>query len=370
MSTLAAAMSAPPATRRSVWLPYLGLCFLGWTLYAVAGTDLQRGEWRAWAALYEASWNLGPPMLLGVALHPWARWLVARRWPLLPRLGLHLLAALGFLAAWHALDFGLALALYGADHALATLQQGLLWRSAWAVFLYIALFLGFAGVIDARRAQDAAMSAAQAESALVRAELAAITGKLNPHFLFNTLNSIAFLVRKDAVAAEQALQRFSRMMRYLLDAKRDVADRVALRDELDFVRDYLELESLRLGARLKVRWEVDETALNRPIPPLTLQPLVENSIVHGIAPRVEGGTVRLQAMPQAQPAGLRLLVGDDGLGCEWPPEAPRTRQGVGLAALRRRFEVDYGGHARLAVRSAPGAGFEVEIFIPERDESR
>lgn len=358
------------ATRRSVWLPYLGLCFLGWMLYAVAGTDLQRGEWRAWAALYEATWNLGPPMLLGVALHPWARWLATLRCSLLPRLGLHVVAALAFLAAWHALDFGLALGLYGADHAMATLQQGLLWRSAWAVFLYIALFLGFAGVIDARRARDAAMSAAQAESALVRAELAAITGKLNPHFLFNTLNSIAFLVRKDARAAEQALQSFSRMMRYLLDAKRDVTDRVALRDELDFVRDYLELESLRLGARLTVQWDVDDGVLNHPIPPLTLQPLVENSIVHGVAPRVEGGKVRVSAQQQMQPAGLRLTVSDDGRGCEWPASAPPGRAGVGLSALQRRFEVDYGGRAHLHVHSAPGAGFHVEIFIPVQDEPR
>jgi signal transduction histidine kinase len=348
-------------SRRSVWWPYAGLCFLCWVLFGVAGTDWLHGDGGVWSGLYEATWNLGPPMLLGALVYPWALRRRTRRRGTVATSVWHTLAALGFLLGCHALDFGLHLQFFGADHALAALQQNLVWRSAVAVFLYVALFIGFNGVIDARRAQDAAMSAAQSEAALVRAELAAISGKLNPHFLFNTLNSISFLVRKDARAAEQALQCFSRMMRYLLDAKRGAADRVPLRDELGFVRDYLELESLRLGARLKVEWAVDDATLDAEVPPLTLQPLVENSIVHGVAPRVAGGTVRVQAGHQDQPRGLCLSVSDDGPGCDWP-----ARQGgVGLSALQRRFQVDFGGRSRLSVRSAPGAGFHVEVFIPQ-----
>jgi Histidine kinase len=339
-----------------VWLRYSALCFLAWVLFGVAGTEWRHGDLGLWSAIYQATWNLGPPMLLGALVYPWALWLRQSSGGAPFNAASHVAAALIFAAGCHALDFALHLLFFGSDHALATLQQNLLWRSAVAVFLYVALFLGFNGVIDARRAQDAAMSAAQAEAALVRAELAAISGKLNPHFLFNTLNSISHLVRKDARAAEQALQCFSRMMRYLLDARRGAADRVPLRDELGFVRDYLELESLRLGTRLKIEWVVNEATLDDAVPPLTLQPLVENSILHGVAPRVAGGTVR-----GAEPLGLLLSVSDDGPGCVWPAQ----KSGVGLAALQRRFQVDFGGRSTLSVRSAPGAGFHVEIYIPQ-----
>ena len=191
------------------------------------------------------------------------------------------------------------------------------------MFVYTALVSGFGGALHARRAHRAALLAAQAEAGLVRAELAAISGKLNPHFLFNTLNSIIFLTRKDAAAAERALLSFARMLRYLLDANRGAADRVPLREELDFVRDYLGLESLRLGARLAVVWKIDEAASEETIPPLTLQPLVENAIVHGIAPRTETGTVQIECTRLAPPDRLLLRVKDDGAGCTWPPAARR-----------------------------------------------
>jgi len=238
-----------------------------------------------------------------------------------------------------------------------------LWRAMWGVFAYFALVSGFASSLHARRAQRVAIAAARAEAALVRAELANISGKLNPHFLFNTLNSLLILTRKDPAAAEQALLRFSRMMRYVLDTTRSATDRVALEDELSFVRDYLALESLRLGTRLKVDWQIDPATLGDEIPPLTLQPLVENSIVHGIAPQIAGGTVRIESRRRADPEALALTVRDDGAGCRWPP-APGSAGGVGLSALRRRFELDFDGSAQLQVRSAPGAGFQVEILIP------
>jgi signal transduction histidine kinase len=361
----------PAPAGRSLWPAYAGLCLLCWVLYAIAGTEWLRGSWRVWEAVYEASWNLGPPMLLGIAVLPWVRALQRRDPPLPSRLAAHALAALGFALAWHAIDFGLAYALFGADHALVTLEQHLVWRSAWAVFVYTALVLGFGGALYARRAHASALSVAQAEAALVRAELAAISGKLNPHFLFNTLNSIILLTRKDAGAAEQALMGFTRLLRTLLDSQRGTADRVPLQDELDFVRDYLALESLRLGKRLRAEWAIDPATLDDPVPPLTLQPLVENAIVHGIAPRVEGGTVRIEAA-RVPDGGLRLRVADDGAGCVWPlPAGPRepaagrhAGRGLGLGALTRRFQLDYGGQARFDVRSSPGQGFAVEILLP------
>jgi len=361
-----AALPADRETRGGnarLWRGYAALCALCWLLYAMAGTEWERGGWHAWDGVYEATLNLAPPILLGTFALPWARWLQRRPRGTTGTFALHVLGALAFAFAWQLVDFVVAWGLFGSEHATATFQQRVLWRAMWGVFAYFALVFGFASALHARRAQRVAIAAARAEAALVRAELANISGKLNPHFLFNTLNSLLILTRKDPAAAEDALYRFSRMMRYVLDTTRSASDRVSVHDELEFLRDYLALESLRLGARLKVDWQIDPATLDEEIPRLTLQPLVENSIVHGIAPQIAGGTVRIESERRSDPDVLALTVTDDGAGCEWPP-APARAGGVGLSALRRRFELDFGGLARLHVRSAPGSGFHVEILIP------
>ena len=366
------ATAAAPAGRRGLLAGYGGLCALCWLLYAVAGTDWQRGTERFWDGAYEATWNLGPPILLGLAALPWASSLQRSAPARLAALAWHTLGALVFIAAWQATQLLAALYFFGAAHASATFEQRVLWQAVWGVFVYLALMAGFGGSLHAQRAQTAALAAARAEAALVRAELAAISGKLNPHFLFNTLNSLLLLTRKDPAAAEQGLLRFAGMMRYVLDSSRGAGDRVPLRDELAFVRDCLALEALRLGPRLRVQWDIDPAVEDDEIPPLTLQPLVENAIVHGIAPQLGGGLLTLQAHREGR--ALRLRVQDDGAGCAWPPAAiagsgsgSGAGGGVGLSALQRRFELDYDGSARLSVRSAPGAGFAVEILIPQRD---
>ncbi len=402
---------ATPAEPRPLLAGYAGLCALCWALYAMAGTEWQRGAWRLWDGIYEASWNLGPPMAIGLLALPWVRRLQNRPAPWALRLAAHGLGAATLVLLWLGIEYTMSRVLFGVDHAQATFEQHVLWRAVWGVFVYLALMAGFGGALHARRARAAALAAAQAEAALaraaqaeaalvareaqakaalVRAELAAISGKLNPHFLFNTLNSLLLLTRKDAGAAEAALQRFARMMRHVLDGNRAPGDRVALRDEIEFVRDYLALESLRLGPRLRVQWQVDDAVLDEPLPPLTLQPLVENAVLHGVAPQLGGALLHIEA--QRRDSSLRLVVRDDGAGCVWPPAGPaeptvqakpaelavpvepaklavpavpaRSTGGVGLSALRRRFEIDYEGRARLQVRSAPGQGFEVELLIP------
>ncbi len=385
----AADSPALPGERRRLLLAYAGLCLLCWTLYAVAVTDWQRGSFSLLAAAHQATWMLWPALLLGLAVLPWVRAVRAGNHNLASRALLHGLGALAFGGLWQLAAYAAARALYGPEHAAATAEQQLVWLAVLGVLVYAALVLGFGGVLHARQARAAALAAeraqtalaltaAQSEAALVKAELAAISGKLNPHFLFNTLNSLRQLINQDAQAAEQSLLCFSRMMRYVLDTQRGANDRVRLGDELDFVRDYLALEALRLGPRLRVNWQIDPATLDAAVPPLTLQPLVENSINHGISPRVQGGTVHIESRHETRPGtpgtALVLRVADDGEGCVWPP-APaaavpphtgRTRRsgGVGLGALLRRFELDYGGQARLDVRSAPGAGFTVDIRIP------
>lgn len=356
----------PPSANRRLWLAYGGLCLLSWMLYAMAGVELQSGSWQIWVAVYQATLNLLPPMLLGPLVWHWARWQQGRGLP--AQLALHGLGALMFAAAWQALEYGVAWLLFGPDHARATLQQTVLWRGIWGVFVYVALASGFTAVLKSRQARAAALAAAQAESALARAELAAISGKLNPHFLFNTLNSLIALTRKDAQAAEAALLRFAAMLRYVLDSKRGADSRVSLAEELDFVRDYLALEALRLGPRLAVQWEIDPQTLEDEIPPLSLQPLVENSILHAVAPRTQGGCVSISARRDALAEGLALTVQDDGPGCDPRQLAqpqPGARRGIGLSALQRRFALDFEGRARFKIHTAPGAGFRVDLWIPQ-----
>jgi len=351
------------ADERRVWLVYGGACLLAWLLYVLAGAEFQRGLWQLWEAVYQATLSLWPPMALGIFVYPWVRRLQHLEASPATALALHALGALLFGALWQMGEFATAWILYGVEHARAVWAQTVLWRAIWGVLVYAAVATGFTAMLQTRRARAAALSAAHAESALARAELAVITGKLDPHFLFNTLNSIVALTRKDAQAAEAALLRFAAMLRYVLDSKRRADDRVALADEVDFVRDYLALESLRLGTRLQVRWHLDPATLQDEVPPLSLQPLVENSVIHAIAPRPRGGTVSIHSHRDAENEGLALRIEDDGPGCD-RATLEGDRGGVGLAALKRRFALDYDGRARFQVHTAPGAGFRVEVWIP------
>ena len=393
-------MSSPAApSNRRLWLAYAASCLLAWALYVLAGSEFDRGLDPFWLAVYQATTTLWAPALLGVAVWPLTRRLYRR--PLLSFALGHLVGALSFGLAWLVGEYLLNSLLFGPVHAGAVLQAVLLWRGIVGVAVYAAMAIAFNAVLQGRAARSAAVAAAQAEAALAKAELAAISGKLNPHFLFNTLNSLIALARTDAAQAEQALLRFASMLRYVLDTKRDPVHphgravpglppegaqrpwggpagagvaasghepRVPLADEVAFLRDYLALEALRLGDRLRVDWQIDEAVLADELPPLTLQPLVENAVQHGVAPRKGGGCVTIRAARDRARQGLALSVADDGPGCEPASlDAPDAngRQGIGLAALRKRFSLDYGGRARLSIHTAPGAGFRVDLWIPQ-----
>ena len=368
MSENIAPSAADAASRRSLWIAYACGCAVAWLLYVLAGAEFQRGLWQLWQAVYQATLSLWPPMALGVLVFPWVRRMQDGQRGTAGEVLLHVVGAIAFGAAWQACDYGVSAVLYGHVYASVMLVQTVLWRAIWGVIAYAAIATAFTAWLQARRARAASLAAAQAESALARAELAVISGKLNPHFLFNTLNSLIALTRKDAKQAEAALMRFSSMLRYVLDTKRSASDRVPLGDEIEFVRDYLALESLRLGKRLRVDWELDPATLADEIPPLSLQPLVENAIQHGIAPRVDGGRVGIRSARNLMNQGLELSVEDDGAGCEpgkLDDPAP-ARSGIGLSALRRRFALDYDGRARLQIRTQPGAGFRVDLWIPQQ----
>jgi len=355
------------ARDRRVWLSYGLACALAWLMHLLAGLDAQRGSWSPWLAVYQATGALWPPALLGALCIPWMQWLETRGFSATVRLAGHVVAALLFGRLWQALEFAADAFFYGGAHATAVMIQGLLTREIFGIVVYAGLAASFMAVLASRRARAGAIAAAQAEAALARAELAVISGKLKPHFLFNTLNSVIALTRKDPKLAEQALLQFSNMLRYVLATRRDADQRVTLAEELEFVGNYVALEAIRLGPRLQVDWSLDPTTLQDEVPPLSLQPLVENAIVHGVAPRAVGGKVKIAS--ERADGALHLVVQDDGAGCE--PQrlddapAPGARGGIALAALRRRFALDFEGRARMSIHTAPGQGFRIDLWIPQ-----
>jgi hypothetical protein len=187
------------------------------------------------------------------------------------------------------------------------------------------------------------------------AELAALQARINPHFLFNTLNSIAALIGDDPVKAEQLLGQLSSLMRYALQSNH--AGVVRVDDELRIVRGYLDIEQVRLGDRLRYEIDVDPRLRSAELPVLLLQPLVENAIKHGIAPKVAGGRVTVRGWRHGDSA--IFAIEDDGDGRE--PET--AGMGVGLANVRQRLEALYGDRASLSLTRQNGQT-ETRVTLP------
>ncbi|HEY8055684.1 MAG TPA: histidine kinase [Terriglobales bacterium] len=206
---------------------------------------------------------------------------------------------------------------------------------------------------------------------LVQARLDALTSQINPHFLFNTLNSVASLVRFDPDTARVLIVKLSNILRRML---RKHESFVPLRAEVAFMDDYLDIEIVRFGPD-KLRFEkgIEPGALDRLVPSMLLQPLVENSIRHGLAPKVEGGWVALRAHRfwRRDHEMLELEVEDSGVGMNPQAGEPRTTRGhgIGLSNVRERLFVLYGDAAEFEIVSRPGEGTLVRIVLPAVEEA-
>ena len=197
---------------------------------------------------------------------------------------------------------------------------------------------------------------------LLEARLDALQRQINPHFLFNTLNSIASLVRSRPEKAREMTVKLANILRALL---KDHDSYVPLRDELRFTDDYLDIEVVRFGAgKLRVEKEIDPRTLDVLVPSILLQPLIENSIKHGLEPRLNGGTITLRS----HLAGDRLCieVADDGVGIGARPSSALHHQGagIGMKNVQERLEVLYGSQAHFKVVSSPGRGTSIYMDMP------
>jgi signal transduction histidine kinase len=232
----------------------------------------------------------------------------------------------------------------------------------WELLAYAAIAGLSHAVFFSHESHRRELRGAQLEKHLVEAQLQTLQRQLQPHFLFNTLHAISALMHRDVDSADRMLTRLSDLLRMTLDTIG--RQQTALKDEIDFLRKYLQIEQARLGDRLIVKWEVDPETLDCQVPNLVLQPLVENAIKHGIAPRSEGGSLTVRARRQGEM--LWMEVEDDGSG---PSEVglESLQKGIGLTNTRARLSHHYGANYRFEFRKRLES-FAVVIALPWRAE--
>ncbi len=211
-----------------------------------------------------------------------------------------------------------------------------------------------------REVEEVRLVEARLKEAAARAELSALQARINPHFFFNTLNTISSLLEDDPDKADDVVQTLADLFRYTFRVAD--ADPVPLADELEFVEGYLNIERARFGERLRVNWDVEPDARAVRLPGLVLQPLVENAVGHGIAPVGPGGTVTIRA--RVRDGMLSVEVADDGVGLAGPGEG-MIREGHGLANVSQRLAARYRGRASFVLEPGPGGrGTVARVAMP------
>lgn len=255
-----------------------------------------------------------------------------------------------------------ALASLFGNHRLFAMHHGWGEIGPWLLVAVYATTL-FATVLPIKiwNSTRAEKKLEQQQSRLNEARLAALSSQINPHFLFNTLNSVASLIRSDPEQARQVVYRLSKILRRLL---RQQDNFTALEEELAFIEDYLSIEMVRFGEKLRFIKEIGPETLELAVPSMLLQPIVENSIRHGLSSKVDGGTIRVRSRRIAD--RLQILIEDDGVGI---PEAKLARlyeQGIGINNVNERLKVLYGDAYRMWIDSRPGEGTTTCIEIPEQ----
>ena len=196
---------------------------------------------------------------------------------------------------------------------------------------------------------------------LMQSRVEALTSQMNPHFLFNTLNTISALTRTEPDRAREVLLKLSNILRGRLKSQVNL---IPLRQELDFLNDYLDIEVVRFGKKkLRIYKNIEPETLPLVVPNMLLQPLVENALRHGIAPKIEAGILQIDAYRKQ--GRLHLRVKDNGVGI--PPERRKSifDSGIGISNVLERLKVIYGEEFRFDVKSKPGRGTEISIEIPE-----
>jgi len=298
----------------------------------------------------EAVWNLGPFTWVGAPRYIW-RWARGREW----ERHWEMLALAGIVALELG-QLGLGAALQGKWlFHFATKAQ---WAMAAQVF---ASMIAVAAPIKIWNTIRVEANLEEHQQMLLRARMEALSNQINPHFLFNTLNTVSALVRTDPDMAREVVLKLSNILRRLL---RQQENFVPLREELHFVDDYLDIEVARSGRdKLEIAKEIDENSLDTFVPSMLLQPIVENAIRHGLAPKLEGGVITIRTA--LEEGRLRIEVEDNGLGMTEARLARVHEEGIGMSNVQARLKLLYGDDFRFEITSRLGEGTSVRIEVPE-----
>jgi signal transduction histidine kinase len=316
-------------------------------------------------------WEI-PYWLLWAALAPLV-FLITRRFPLERELWLrnatvHLIACFLLSVAHRIIYLPLCWLLYVDAYrripTLIGLYSSDLFFNLPTGFMSYGTILLVSNVTDYyERYQAGELRASQLQTQLAQAQLQALRMQLQPHFLFNTLNSISALQLTDVQAANAMTARLGDFLRLTLDNAG--TQEVTLRQEMEFLRCYLEIERVRFQDRMQVTMEVDPESLDVQVPNLILQPIVENSIKYAVLMRAASGHIQIRA--RRVNGFVRIEVQDDGPGLQMPRNSNRvTRGGVGLANTEARLQQLYGSAHRFALADAPAGGLLVTLEIPAR----
>ncbi len=350
-----------PAKKNRI-LPLLWAVLVWWTAYALffASQVVAMGETDgrpvAWGEALKysfAGWMTWVPLSLGfywLALrHPIERGHLARP------IALHLLAVAGVIVAkaiyvWYSNPWlGWYDALPGFGEVLLTSVRNN-FMTAWTV-------IGVAhGYVYYQRARERELRIAEMERSLVSTRLEALRAQLNPHFLFNALNSVAEMVHIDGELADRMLVALSALLRDAL--KQEPQQERSLREEITAIEHYLTIEKIRLGERLQVRWDIEPACLDAPVPVLILQPLVENAIVHAIARRKANGVLAIAAGEAGDALSLRVE------NSAAPDDGDRRGNGIGLRSVADRLQLLYGERAHMRRLDLGPDSYGVELRLP------
>src|SRR2546421_1426926 len=233
-------------------------------------------------------------------------------------------------------------------------------RAALDVFVYWSLVGVCQGIRNFRISQERERRATELEARLTSAKLQALRMQINPHFLFNTLNSIAALVYVNPRAADEMLGDLSELLRRSLDSMEE--QEIPLAQELEFIGAYISIEQKRFGERLRVEQSVPDELMKALVPALMLQPLVENAIRHGIEPRRGPGLISIEAKQEDK--HLHLIVRDNGRGLPGADLNSSARRGIGLANTEARLQGLYGQDQSFSFGRAEPQGCQVDIHLP------
>ena len=359
--TIAPGSRAAPSTLPSFWLLHAA----GWLAYGLAMTVSRVGMFPLRYMAVSKGMLMVMGFLISLGLRYVYRPLIRRGTPLLVLLVVAVVASYVASVVWTAadnvFDYPVTLTLgvrepaprgpirpfYGAVYNAFTML-------AWSV-LYIGI--RYYAALQAERERSL-----KAEATAHQAQLEALRYQINPHFLFNALNAVSTLVterRNDE--ASRMLARVSDFLRLTLTAP--VRDEVALADEVDYVRQYLEIERVRFGERLRTEFDLAPDTWEAAVPAFVLQPLIENAVRHAIAPRESGGAITLEAHRSGEM--LHVSIVDDGPGVRDEPQGNGTGR-IGLTNTRDRLRQLYGDRGRLQLVSVPGGGTRATIEIPFR----